>query len=119
MLANRDALLFGGECSNFLGSDRPLVFPPELHHADERALDLARAQEPGDTLSEVKELLALRSGGGRSCKQVRTTASAKIADIEARIASLKRIRRALAKLAHECDAGRGGCPLLEYLEGKL
>ena len=80
-----------------------------------------RAQELGFTLREVKELLALRSGEGSSCKKVRATASAKIADIDTRIRSLKRISRALARLAHECDthAGRSGCPLLEYLEGKL
>src|SRR5262245_8438463 len=80
-----------------------------------------RAQELGFTLREVKELLALRSGGTRSCKKVRATASAKITDIEARIRSLRRISQALAKFAHECDAqtGRSGCPLLEYLEEKL
>src|SRR5262245_15175681 len=43
-----------------------------------------RAQELGFTLPEVKELLALRSGGNRSCTKVRATASAKVADIEAR-----------------------------------
>ena len=80
-----------------------------------------RAQELGFTLREVKELLALRSDGKTSCKKVRATASAKIDDINARIRSLRRIGRALAKLAHECEthAGRTGCPLLEYLEEKI
>jgi len=80
-----------------------------------------RAQDLGFTLREVKELLALRSGGGSSCKKVRATASAKITDIDARIRSLKRISRALARLAHECEtrAGSGDCPLLKYLENKV
>jgi MerR family mercuric resistance operon transcriptional regulator len=80
-----------------------------------------RAQELGFTLREVKELLALRSGGGRSCNKVRATASAKVADIEARIRSLKRMNRALARLARECEthAGGAGCPLLDYLEDRL
>ena len=80
-----------------------------------------RAQELGFTLREVKELFALRSTGGSSCKIVRATASAKIADIDARIRSLKRISQALARLAHECElhANNLGCPLLEYLEEKL
>jgi len=80
-----------------------------------------RAQELGFTLREVKELLALRTGGGRSCRKVRATAAAKIADIEARIQSLKRVSRALTKLADECEAHAGGigCPLLDYLEDRL
>lgn len=80
-----------------------------------------RAQELGFTLREVKELLTLRSGNGRSCQKVRANASAKIADIEARLRSLRRMERALNRLASECEARgeRTGCPLLEYLEGKL
>ena len=79
-----------------------------------------RAQEPGFTLREVKELLALRSDGKSSCKKVRASASDRIDDINARIRSLKRIGRALARLAHECEMHAGiGCPLLEYLEEKV
>ena len=80
-----------------------------------------RAQELGFTLREVKELLALRTGGGRSCQKVRATATEKIADIETRIQSLERMSRALTKLANECEAhARGtGCPLLAYLEDRL
>src|SRR5262245_61123319 len=65
-----------------------------------------RAQDLGFTLREVKELLTLRSGNGRSCQKVRITANAKIADIEARIRSLRRISRALRTLASECKARR-------------
>jgi len=80
-----------------------------------------RAQELGFTVREVKDLLALRSSGGKSCQKVRVTAGAKIADIESRIRSLQRMGRALSKLADECEThvGNAGCPLLEYLEDKL
>ena len=94
------------------------LYPPE---AVARIKFTRRAQELGFTLREVKELLALRSGNGRSCQKVRITANTKIADIETRIRSLRRMSAALHKLASECKA-RGentGCPLLEYLEGKL
>lgn len=58
-----------------------------------------RAQELGFTLREVKEVLDLRADGRSNCKRVRATASAKIDDINARIRSLRRIGRALEKLA--------------------
>lgn len=77
-----------------------------------------RAQALGFTLREVKELLALRSEGARSCAPVRTAANAKIADIQNRIRSLQRMSRALTRLEEECDqhTPATGCPLLEYLE---
>jgi MerR family mercuric resistance operon transcriptional regulator len=82
---------------------------------------IRRAQELGFTLKEIKDLLELRVSRGRSCGEVRSHAESKIADIEARIRSLQQMRRALAKLASECEghSGKIGCPLLEYLEGKL
>jgi len=56
-----------------------------------------------------------------TCADVRSRAHSKITDIETRIQSLRRMSRALAKLADECEAGSAdvGCPLLEFLEGKL
>ena len=80
-----------------------------------------RAQELGFTVREVKDLLALRSSGGKSCRKARVTAKAKIADIESRIRSLQRMGRALTKLADECETHvrNTGCPLLEYLDDKL
>ena len=94
------------------------LYPPD---AVARIRFTRRAQELGFTLREVKELLALRPGGGRSCRKVRATATAKIADIEARIQSLKRMGRALTMLADECKSHSGsrGCPLLDYLEDRL
>ena len=82
---------------------------------------IRRAQELGFTLKEIKDLLELRVRRGRSCGEVRSRAESKIADIEARIRSLRQMRRALTRLADECGA-RGsatGCPLLEFLEDQL
>ena len=81
---------------------------------------IRQAKDLGFSLSEVKELLALRVAPGKSCADVRAHAEHKIADVDRRIASLKRVRGALAKLASACT-GKGQvsqCPILEALEKK-
>ena len=81
---------------------------------------IRQAKDLGFSLSEIKELLALRVAPGKSCADVRARAEAKIADVEQRIAQLNRMKRALTKLATACS-GRGPtstCPILEALEHK-
>lgn len=79
---------------------------------------IRQAKELGFTLSEIRELLALKVAPGKSCADVRARAQAKIADVEQRIAQLDRMKRALARLAASCS-GRGPtseCPILDALE---
>ena len=81
---------------------------------------IRQAKDLGFSLSEIKELLALRVAPGKSCADVRAHADHKIADIDRRIASLKRVRGALVRLASACS-GKGPvsqCPILEALEHK-
>lgn len=81
---------------------------------------IRQAKDLGFSLSEIKELLALRVTPGKSCADVRAHAAHKIADVDRRIASLRRVRGALAKLASTCS-GKGPvsqCPILEALEHK-
>jgi MerR family mercuric resistance operon transcriptional regulator len=81
---------------------------------------IRQAKELGFSLSEIRELLALRVTPGKSCADVRAHAEHKIADVDRRIASLKRVRGALVKLASACS-GKGPvsqCPILEALEHK-
>ena len=81
---------------------------------------IRQAKDLGFSLSEIKELLALRIAPGKSCADVRARTEAKIADVEQRIGQLSRMRRALAKLAASCsDRGpTSECPILEALEHK-
>ena len=81
---------------------------------------MRRAQHLGFTLAEIKELLSLRVEGGKRCTDFRGAAAAKMADIESRIRSLRRMSRALARLARDCEAqgNAAGCPMLEHLEGE-
>lgn len=79
---------------------------------------ILQAKDLGFSLSEIKELLALRVAPGSSCADVRARAEHKIAEVDRRIASLERMRGALVKLASACS-GKGPvaqCPILEALE---
>jgi MerR family transcriptional regulator, copper efflux regulator len=81
---------------------------------------IRRAKELGFTLHEIKELLFLRIDPAASCEDVKARAEAKIADIEGRIRTLKRMRNAILRLTKACGtSGDGGdCPILEALDGR-
>ncbi len=80
---------------------------------------IRRAKDLGFTLKEIKELLSLRRDPATSAADVRRRAEAKITDIESKIRSLQKMKRALAKLTAACGC-RGTsaeCPLLHALDG--
>lgn len=84
----------------------------------ERIRFIKRAQELGFTLNEIEELLTLRVDPEMDCGAVKQRAEAKIADVEAKIHDLERIRAALASLATACS-GHGptsDCPILEAMQ---
>jgi len=79
---------------------------------------IKRAQKLGFSLKEIAELLSLRVDPETSCDDVKKRTEAKLADIEAKIHALERMRKALKKLVASCG-GRGptsACPILEALE---
>jgi MerR family mercuric resistance operon transcriptional regulator len=79
---------------------------------------IRHAKELGFSLREIKELLSLRVTAGKSCGDVRQRARQKITEIDHKIASLARMKRALEKLATACS-GKGpvsACPILDALE---
>ncbi|HEX4677069.1 MAG TPA: MerR family DNA-binding protein [Steroidobacteraceae bacterium] len=80
---------------------------------------IRRAQALGFTLKEVKELLAL--SGQRDVGRVKRSAQAKLADVEARIAALERVREGLANLIEACPGhGRAAdCPILRALTAEV
>ena len=94
------------------------AYPPETVA---RVQFIKRAQLLGFTLREIADLLALRVDDATPCDQVRAQAETKLAEIDARIADLLRIRHALATLAAACAHGgpTGECPLLDALEHEL
>lgn len=79
---------------------------------------IKRAQQLGFTLTEIRELLALRLDPRTPAAAVKARAEAKIQDIDRKLHDLERIKHALAHLAGHCHGGRGpigDCPLLDAL----
>ncbi len=79
---------------------------------------IKRAKELGFSLKEIAELLTLRMEPATTCADVKKQAQAKMDEIESKIASLLRIKYALAHIAARCsgDTPRESCPILEALE---
>ncbi len=78
---------------------------------------IRRAQGLGYSLKEIRELLALSSR--RDVARVKRSAEARLADVQARIAELERIRSGLTALIKACP-GHGNaadCPILQALGG--
>lgn len=81
---------------------------------------IKRAQELGFSLKEIQELLALRVDPVMTSADIKRRAEAKLADIDAKLRDLKRMKTALMKLTAACR-GRGPtseCPILDALESR-
>jgi len=76
-----------------------------------------RAKALGFTLPEIRELLALSDHRGDDMAAMKTAATEKLADVQAKIAELNRIREGLETLVASCP-GHGAleqCPILNAL----
>lgn len=76
-----------------------------------------RAKALGFTLVEIRDLLALSSHRDDDMAAMKTAASQKLADVEARLVELTRIRDGLQTLVTSCP-GHGAlerCPILNAL----
>jgi DNA-binding transcriptional MerR regulator len=76
-------------------------YPPE---ALERVLLVRRALAVGFALDELARILSARDGGAAPCKEVRTLAAAKLAEVEERLAQLIELRDQLRVTLREWDA---------------
>ena len=86
-----------------------------LEHV-ERIRFVRRAQGLGFSLEEIETLLGLQDGANRA--QVRRVASARLDQIRARMADLRRVECVLTHLLAECEAGKTPhCPIIETLGG--
>ena len=79
---------------------------------------IRRAKELGFTLKEIKELLSIRRDPSTPAADVRRRAEAKIADIEAKIRLLRKMKKALERLTSACRRHETSaeCPLLHALD---
>ncbi len=75
---------------------------------------IKRAQDIGFSLDEIKDLLRLERTP--DCRDARNIAERKLSTVQTRIADLRRVRRVLATLIAECDAGgERRCPIIDCL----
>ena len=79
---------------------------------------IREAQELGFSLTEIRQLLALRVDPRTSCVEVKSAAEAKIGSIDEKIEALKTMRKALVVITDTCS-GEGPtteCPILDALD---
>ena len=79
---------------------------------------IKRSQALGFTLTEIKELLALKVTPNQPCIDVVHQIDAKALEVKAKIAHLQAIQRTLHKMKASCE-GRcsvSECPILESLD---
>jgi MerR family mercuric resistance operon transcriptional regulator len=96
-----------------------------LYSADavRRVLFIKKAQALGFTLAEIKKILELKSHGRAPCRKVAELGEKHLRDIDARLAQLRRYRRAVAeslaswrqKTAHRRNCAGEFCDLIERL----
>ena len=87
--------------------------------AEARVSFIKHAQRCGFTLSEINELLTLRSTASACCDDVQRLAVEKKLQLEAKIRAMKVMSKALDLLIADCpDQGRpvGDCPILGAME---
>jgi len=82
---------------------------------------IKRAQELGFSLAAVKELLSLRAAPRAKCADVLQQAQEKIRDIDDKISTLRRMRKALSRLMAECEGSLPAteCPILGALNDRM
>jgi MerR family mercuric resistance operon transcriptional regulator len=76
---------------------------------------IRRAQDLGFSLEEIGTLLTLQNGADR--KAIRVIASARLEQIDSKLADLKRMRRTLGRLLEECEHSGHDvpCPIIESI----
>lgn len=80
---------------------------------------IRRAQRLGFTLEEIAQLLALDAIRDR--ERARALAESKVADLDARIADLRAMRRVLVERIAHCAHGQSAepCPILDAFRGDV
>ena len=79
---------------------------------------IKRAKELGFTLKEIKDLLEMRIDPSTTCEDILSLAETKIVDIDGKIETLKKMRKALMKLTAACNkrGPMGECPIIDFLD---
>jgi MerR family mercuric resistance operon transcriptional regulator len=82
----------------------------------QRLVFIRRARELGFSLSQVRELLALKGGRRITCAKVKTITEQHIADVRQRLKELKHLESVLSDLIAQCPGSDvPDCPILHAL----
>lgn len=77
---------------------------------------IRHARELGFEVDAIRTLLSLQDNPDQSCSRADEIATARLVDVEKRIASLRALRRELRNMLDECARGRvGECRVIETL----
>ena len=83
---------------------------------------IAKAQDLGFSLAEIKELVSLRNENGRVCPEVRALIRRKLQNVRQKIAVLQEMESELARGLRACDralkgrtAAQSACPMIEEI----
>ena len=82
---------------------------------------IVRAKDLGFSLKEIRGLLKLKNSPDTKCGEVKALAEKKLADVTAKISTLKTMKRDLNCLLNECTdaaASLNLCPIVDSLNGK-
>lgn len=87
------------------------------HERDVRRLDfIRRGRELGFSLADVRMLLELADRGDVACTETKEMTLRHLADVRAKIRSLKNLERALKQMSDTCRPGvQLSCPVLDAL----
>lgn len=85
--------------------------------AERRLHFIRRAQALGFSLEDIRELLSLHERADATAEEVKRLTEDRLAQVEAKIGDLERIRDGLAALVESCSgSGRADeCPILDSL----
>ena len=78
---------------------------------------IRRARELGFSLEEFRTLLGLAERGEEACVETKDLALRHLADVRAKISSLRKLDRALREMTNACQPGeQRSCPILDALD---
>ena len=115
----------GVETVRYYQQRKLLPVPPPrgaFRHYDPALADrirfIKRAQELGFSLDEIAQLLRLQDGIDR--RAIRRISSQRLAQVEVKLADLKRMQRVLKHLVAACEeaAPEHPCPIIETLSSR-
>jgi DNA-binding transcriptional MerR regulator len=82
---------------------------------------IAKAQDLGFSLAEIKELVLLRGQRDRACPEVRSLIERKLGSVREKIAALKELELDLARAQRTCAralstrTAEAGCPVIDQI----